>query len=161
MIYDPFIKDRAAGIIYQRDNYPIRRRGTLPLNIVGIEQAVGERIVVELGATIAWPNQDFTPSGPYVELRLIPGERIDDTIAGGHIYETGIVLVTVVYSSGGFSVAAGTLAAQIADLFPKALRLVTDGGNVLMYAPAAFGTPFQDGAYWRQPVRVFYITEPS
>jgi hypothetical protein len=127
-----------------------------------IEQAIGQRLSTMSGVpAIAWPNQDFKPpaSGTYIEFRHVPGERIDDTTSGGYPYQTGIALLTVVTKAGGFNTAANTLAQSIANRFPKALRLAAGGGFVLLNAPAALGTPFQDGAYWRQPVRVFYITE--
>lgn len=129
-----------------------------------IETAIGQHLTgLASVPPIAWPNQDFAvPStGTYIEFRHVPTERVDDTVSGGYPYQYGIALLTVVIRSGGFNTSANTIAQQIADRFPKALRLATTGGDVLMYAPAAFGTPFQDGAYWRQPVSVFYITEPS
>lgn len=129
-----------------------------------IEQALGQRLSTMAGVpAIAWPNQDFKPpaSGTYIEFRHVPGERIDDTVAGGYPYQTGIVLLTVVTKAGGFNTAANTLAQSIANRFPKALRLAAGGGFVLMYAPAALGTGFQDGAYWRQPVSIRYLTEGS
>lgn len=130
-----------------------------------IERAIGQRLAdwayTQSDLPIAWPKQDFAPSGTYIQFRHVPGNRVDDTISGGYPFQTGIVLLTAVLPSGGFNTSANSMAQNIADLFPKSLRLVTDGGNVLIYAPAAFGTPFQDGAYWRQPVSVFYITEPS
>ena len=129
-----------------------------------IETAIGQHLTGMASVpAIAWPNQDFTPptSGTYIEFRHVPGDRVDDTGSGGNPYQLGIVLLTVVIKSGGFNTAANTLAQAIADRFPKALRLVAGGGFVLMYAPAALGTGFQDGAYWRQPVSIRYITEGS
>lgn len=125
-----------------------------------IENAVGQRLA---GMTdcppIAWPNKDFTPNGTYIEFRHAPGERVDPVISGGYEYQTGIFLLTAVTRAGGFNTAANALAQNIADRFPKALRLSAGDGSVVITAPSALGTPFQDGAYWRQPVRVFYITE--
>lgn len=124
-----------------------------------IETAVGQHLRGMGSTPIAWPNQDFTPSGTYIEFRHSPGERFDDTVDAVGAIQTGIFLLTVVVKSGGFNTAANTLAQQIADRFPKALRLAAGGGNVVITAPSALGTPFQDGAYWRQPVSVRYITE--
>lgn len=125
-----------------------------------IEQAIGQHLA-GMGLTpIAWPNADFTPNGTYIEFRHVPGERFDDTIDATGAIQTGIVLLTVVTRSGAFANEANALAAQIAQRFPKALRLVTDTGNVVISAPANPGTPFQDGAYFRKPVSVRYITEP-
>ena len=124
-----------------------------------IEVAVGQHLR-GLGSTpIAWPNQDFTPNGTYIEFRHSPGDRIDPVLAGGLPYQTGIFLMTVVVKAGGFATAANTLAQQIANRFPKSLRLTAGTGKVIISAASSLGTPFQDGAYWRQPVRVFYTTE--
>lgn len=125
-----------------------------------IETAVGQHLE---GMTdcppIAWPNQDFTPSGTYIEFRHAPTERVDPVISGGYPYQIGIFLLTVVVPAGGFATAANTTAQAIADRFPKALRLDAGDGTVVISAPASLANGFQDGAYWRQPVRVFYITE--
>lgn len=125
-----------------------------------LETAVGQRLE---GMTdcppIAWPNQDFTPSGTYIEFRHAPNGRIDETIdAAGARFE-GLFVITAVVQSGGFSTAANTLAQAIMDRFPKALRLTAGSGNVVINAPASPGSGFQDGAYWRQPVIVSYVTE--
>lgn len=124
-----------------------------------IETALGQHLRGMGSTPIAWPNQDFTPTGTYIEFRHSPTERIDPVLAGGMPYQTGIALITVVAKAGGFATAANTLAQQIANRFPKALRLTAGSGRVIISAAPSFGTPFQDGAYWRQPVRVFYLTE--
>lgn len=125
-----------------------------------IETAVGQRLAGMANVPpIAWPNADFTPSGTYIEFRHSPGTRFDDTIDATNPSQTGIFLLTVVTRSGGFNTAANTLAQQIADRFPKALRMTAGSGKVLITAPSSLAPPFQDGAYWRQPVRVSYLTE--
>jgi hypothetical protein len=123
-----------------------------------IEQAIGLRLA-GLGKPVAWPNRDFTPNGTYIEFRHSPGARFDETIDATGPRQTGIVLLTVVTRAGGFATEANNLAQTIADLFPKALRIPAGSGKVLISAPSSLGPPFQDGAYWRQPVRVFYLTE--
>ena len=126
-----------------------------------IETALGQRLSGMSGVpAIAWPNRSFTPgSATYLEFRHSPGERTDPVLAGGDPQQSGIVLITVVTPAGGFATAANTLAQQVADRFPKALRLTAGSGNVVISAPSSLATPFQDGSWWRQPVRVFYITE--
>lgn len=125
-----------------------------------LETAVGQRLE---GMTdcppIAWPNRSFTPNGTYIEFRHAPNGRIDETIdASGARFE-GLFVITAVIASGDFSTAANTLAQAIMDRFPKALRLTAGSGKVVINAPSEPGTPFQDGAYWRQPVIVSYVTE--
>lgn len=124
-----------------------------------IETAVGQYLEGMGETPIAWPNADFTPNGTYLEFRHAPTDTFDPVIAGGYEYDIGIFLITAVVQSGGFTGEANTLAQQVRDRFPKALRLAAGGGNVVITAPPSLGSPFQDGAYWRQPVRVQYITE--
>lgn len=125
-----------------------------------IENAIGQHLEAMANCPpVAWPNQDFTPNGNYIEFRHVPGERFDDTIDAIGAIQTGIVLLTAVTASGGFASAANAIAAQIATRFPKGLRLAAGDATVLIQAPANPGTAFQDGAYFRKPVSVRYITE--
>lgn len=125
-----------------------------------IETALGQHLG---GMTdcppIAWPNKVFTPNGLYLEFRHSPNERLDQTLGGKFPYQTGLVLVTVVTAKDQFTGEANTVAQSIADRFPKSLRLSAGAGKVLINEPTALAAPFQDGAYWRQPVRIAYITE--
>lgn len=127
----------------------------------GIEQAVGQHLTTMPDCPpIAWPNKDFTPAGTYIEFRHAPNERIDDTIDAAGAYQTGLFLLTVVSAKDRFTTAGNALAAKIMARFPKGLRLdAGTDGTVLIYAPANPGVPFPDGAYWRQPVTLRYLTE--
>lgn len=125
-----------------------------------LETAIGQHLEAMTDCPpIAWPNQNFTPSGLYLEFRLAPNEVLDPVISGGFEYEVGLVLITIVAPRGEFSTEANTLAEQIAQRFPKALRLPAGDGNVVINAPTSRATPFPDGTYWRQPLRVSYVTE--
>ena len=125
-----------------------------------IENAIGQHLAGMANCPpIAWPNQDFTPNGSYIEFRHVPGDRVDDTIDAIGAIQTGIILLTAVVRSGAFASEANAIAGQMATRFPKALRLPVAGRTVLINAPASPGTPFQDGVYFRKPVRVFYVTE--
>lgn len=130
------------------------------MTLQDIETAIGQYLQGMSGAPdIAWPNKDFKPNGLYIEFRHTPNTVVDGTTNGGFEYHIGIALLTVVAPVNAFSGAANSLAQGIADRFPKALRLTAGTGKVLINAPTSFGTPFPDGAYWRQPVRISYITE--
>lgn len=125
-----------------------------------IETAIGQHLEgMPNCPSIAWPNHDYAPDGVYIEFRHAPTDRLDDVISGGFPYQIGIFLLTVVVPAGGFTTQANQIAQDIANRFPKALRIGTGGGNIVIYAPTSLGNGFQDGAYWRQPVRVSYITE--
>jgi hypothetical protein len=125
-----------------------------------IETAVGQHLsAITDVPDIAWPNDDFTPSGPYIEFRHAPNDSIDDTISGGFEYQTGLFLLTVVTKKNDFTTDANTLASKVKAQFPYGLRLSAGDGTVLINRPTSPGTPFPDGAYWRQPLRISYITE--
>lgn len=126
-----------------------------------IETAIGQHLGGMANVPpIAWPNRPFTPgTDPYLEFRHAPNGSVDPVIAGGFAYQLGLALITVIVPAGGFTTAANTIAQAVADRFPKALRLTAGAGRVVINAPTSLATPFQDGAYWRQPVRVSYITE--
>jgi hypothetical protein len=130
------------------------------MNENDIENAIGQHLAAMTDCPpIAWPNADFTPTGTYIEFRHVPGARVDPVISGGFAYQTGIALLTVVTPAGRFAGEANAIAAQIAERFPKATRMPADGGNVVIQAPANPGTAFTDGAWFRKPVSVRYITE--
>lgn len=125
-----------------------------------IETALGQHLEQMTDAPdIAWPNKDFTPNGLYVEFRHVPNTRTDAVISGGFPIQIGIALLTVVTAKDQFTSEANTVAQNIADRFPKATRLTAGDGKVVISDSASLATPFVDGVYWRQPVRVPYITE--
>lgn len=125
-----------------------------------IETALGKQLDGINGiAPIAWPNKNFEPCDLYVEFRHSPNQRVDDTIDGIGAYQFGLALFTVVSAANRFSKEANAEAQKIADAFPKALRLNTTSGTVVITGAVTPGSGFQDGAYWRQPLSVTYITE--
>jgi len=126
-----------------------------------IEIAAAQHLSAMGANNIAWPNRDFKPDGQYLEFRHSPTSTEDPVISGGYDYQLGQFLITAVTPAGDFTSAANTLANDVARHFPKALRLSAGGGNVVINAPSSPRTGFQDGAYWRQPVVVSYITEPT
>lgn len=125
-----------------------------------IETALGQRLEGTSGLpSIAWPNKDFEPSGQYVEFRHTPNTRLDDTIDGAGAIQTGFAVITVVSPRNAFTNAANAMAQAIADRFTKGLRLTAGSGNVVISGPASLAAGFSDGAYWRQPITVPYVTE--
>lgn len=127
-----------------------------------IEVALGQYLAAMTGVpAIAWPNKDFDPDGQYIEFRHSPTERVDDTVSGGFPFQIGLALMTVVSPRGQFSSSSNATAQAIANRFPKGLRRTAGDGNLVINRATSFGTPFQDGAYWRQPVVVSYVTEDN
>lgn len=130
------------------------------MNFGAIEDAFEARLLTLPDVPpIAWPNKDFTPSGTYLEFRISPNDVLDPVISGGYEYEIGIALVTVVTPANEFSKESNTIAQAIKAHFPKGLRLTSVGTTVVINAPVSRGTPFPDGTYFRQPLRISYITE--
>ena len=110
---------------------------------------------------IAWPNRPYTPEvgTAYIEFRHAPNTRQDDTGDGIGAIQTGLFLLTVVAPDEGGAKVANDIAQAIADRFPKTLRLTAGSGKVVFNAPASLAPPFTEGVYWRQPVRLSYVTE--
>jgi hypothetical protein len=128
-----------------------------------IETAIGQRLAdLDPAYPIAWPNKDYDPKAdgavPYIEFRHVPTLRSDDSLEGGHEYQTGIALLTVVTMRDSFSTQGNLIAGALAGLFYYGLRITTDDGFVQVMKPADPVAGFVDGVYWRQPVRVTYRT---
>ena len=125
-----------------------------------IEKAVGQHLTgMSSCPPVAWQNKDASPALPYIEFRHVPNTVTDDTIDGTGIMHQGLFLLTVVVARDKFTTQANTIAQAIATRFPKALRLTAGSGKVLINAPPSLGAGFVDGVYWRQPVRLSYLTE--
>ena len=129
------------------------------MNFAEIETVAGQHLASMGSTPIAWPNKNFDPDGTYIEFRHIPNDVDDPVISGGFEYALGIFLITVVTPANQFSTEANDLAEQIRRHFYKGLRLSLTGGSLVINRPSSLGTGFPDGAYWRQPVSVSYITE--
>lgn len=127
-----------------------------------IETAVGKHLALMQDCpSIAWPNKDYSGTTPYIEFRHAPTDRVDETVSGGYPRQIGLFLLTVVVERDKFTGPANAIAQDIADRFPKAQRIIAADGTVLINTPSSLGTGFQDGSFWRQPVRVSYITEST
>jgi hypothetical protein len=110
--------------------------------------------------TIAWPDQDADPARPFLEFRHFPVLVSDTDIAGGGEVWRGQVLINVVAARGDLAKAARTIAEQVRARFAFPLRLpVTGGGTVLVRKPPEVRAGIPDGADWRLPVVIDYITE--
>lgn len=126
-----------------------------------IETAIGQHLADMGNTPIAWPNKAFTPDGIYIEFRISPNTIEDRTISGGREYEFGLALITVISPADEFTTESNALAEQIKNRFPKALRLAAGNGDVVINAPTSRAAGFPDGAYWRQPMRVSWITDEN
>jgi hypothetical protein len=128
-----------------------------------IETALGQRLAgISPAPRIAWPNKDATLALPYLEFRHVPVSIEDDTLDNTGRRQRGIVLITVVAQEDQFTTVANDLAQQVQEQFPRSLRIaVTGKGDILINRHPEPVAPFQDGAHWRQPVRITYETEET
>ena len=124
-----------------------------------IEKAFGERLETADIAPISWPARSFEPNGEYIEFRHAPNNVTDSFISGGGAIRQGLILITAVIPAGNFTTRANEIADLVFALFPKALRMPQASGTALVTDAADFGSGFTEGAYWKQPVVVPYITE--
>lgn len=126
-----------------------------------IEEALGRHLAAMTNCPpIAWENRVSGHDSPYLTARRIPTARIDDTLDCIGAYESGIYLVTIIADGGGFTTEANTIAQQVADHFPKGLRLPAGAGNLVMNRAPEPVPGFHDKAkHWCVPVRFYYQTE--
>lgn len=106
--------------------------------------------------TIAWPNQKITPAMPYLFVQVVRGGRTDPSVAGDFAISNGQFVVTVVSELDEFSVAAESLADDVAAHFPMGLRLPVTGGEITIMQPPEVLQGFPDAVSWRVPVRITY-----
>lgn len=130
------------------------------MNYGAITDALKARLVTVADTIpVSWPGLAFTPGAEYIEFGHFPTQRIDNTGTGGVTVQEGIVLLTVVVRAGIGEKRAEEIADIIRVGFPYPLRLTGVGGKVLVNRPPEPVPGFTDGAYYRLPVRVRYITE--
>lgn len=131
------------------------------MTLVEIETALGQRLTgISPVPRVAWPNKDAALAVPYLEFRHVPVSVEDDTLDSTARRQVGLVLITVVAARDEFATVANDLAQTVQARFPRGLRLPVAGkGQILISRHPEAVPPFQDGVYWRQPVRITYQTE--
>lgn len=140
------------------------------ISLTDIEFIIGRWLQrIEGLPPISWQNKAFDVSLPYIEFRHSPNTIISDTLGSGFEHRLGIFLLTVVTERNQSTIQSNNIAESIAKQFSKGLHLVRDGDDVVqsivnrntvtINQPTSFGAGFIDGAYWRQPITIFYITE--
>ena len=111
---------------------------------------------------VAYPNRAVDPQyQTYIEYRNSPNEFVDDVLNGGCEYFTGIALVTIVAPVDRFTTESNQWADAIRAKFPKALRIATENGMILIDRPVSVAAGFAQDGFWRLPVNIYYQTEPS
>jgi len=129
------------------------------MTFLEIENAIGQVADSATALPVAWPNRDYSGPVPYLEFRHSPNTVTDDSLGGTNARQDGIALITVVGEVNTFAAPLLALAQQVADAFPKALRIPAGSGNVLINTPSSVVAGFTDGVNYRVPVRISYETE--
>lgn len=123
-----------------------------------ISQTLGQRLA---GMTdcppIAWENKDASPARPYLAVEMVRVSRRAPGLSGGAVIARGFMQVTVVTAVDKWAYPAERLAQQVADRFPKALRLAgPSGGYVTVTEAPDIKQGYRDGPDWRVPVQIDY-----
>jgi hypothetical protein len=93
---------------------------------------------------------------PAVLFTHQPVSRRDLALKGGLLMAEGFADFIVVAPRNGFANLANGIAAKIAAAFPVARRLTLASGKVTIMRPPTPLPGYDDGAYWRVPLRVHY-----
>jgi hypothetical protein len=105
-----------------------------------------------------WENAPFTPTAgvTYLAEALLPGPTLSVGVAGTSSDEFGGIYQVLVYAPLGGTKGDGlAVAKDVADAFPKALKLTYDGLTVIILRTSQ-ATAFTSGDRWVIPVSVTY-----
>ncbi|MCC0013872.1 MAG: hypothetical protein H6881_08340 [Rhodobiaceae bacterium] len=109
-----------------------------------------------LGWSIAWPNQPYSGSKPYLVAQIVRIDRRDDTHDGTLTISQGRMIVTVVSEKGKSTRTSNTMADQVAAVFPHGKRMTVTGGEIVIMKPPLIQDGFPQDADWRTPVIIDY-----
>jgi len=128
------------------------------MNEADIEAAIKARFAGGwLVWPIAWPNQNAPGTVPFIVVEIVPTGRSDAALAGGAEIAAGFIMAKVVVQEGVSTDAANRKAQDIADLFPKGLRIAVTGGSVITITkPSEPLQGFNAGQRWHKPVRITF-----
>ncbi|MGX9379037.1 phage tail terminator-like protein [Pseudomonas sp. JQ36] len=103
-------------------------------------------------------NEAYTPvdGATYLKAFTLPGDTTSSTLAGDHKLYTGVFQVSIVTPSGKYRGAAGTLADQIAALFPLYERTTKGVLTVVTMTPVEQGPGISGDTIYTVPVSFMY-----
>jgi len=129
------------------------------MNDADIENAIKARIAGGgLIWPIAWPNQNAPGTVPFIALDIVPTARTDVTLDSSVPIVEGFVMARAIVQEGTSTAAANSKADQIADLFPRGLKIVIAGGGTILVIKHP--EPLQGFAAdqkWIKPVRITFL----
>jgi len=103
-------------------------------------------------------NEAYEPGNGVTYLRAftLPGDTASGTLGGDHKLYTGVFQVSIVTPSGKYRGAAGTLADQIAALFPLYERTTKGVLTVVTMTPVEQGPGISGDTIYTVPVSFMY-----
>ena len=108
-------------------------------------------------------NEAYEPGNGVTYLRAftLPGDTASDTLGGDHRLFTGVFQVSIVTPAGKYRGAAGTIADQIAALFPLYERNTKNSLTVVTMTPVDQGPGIADDTTYTVPVSFAYRADTN
>lgn len=127
----------------------------VPTDDTKISMAVREKVATVTELPIAWPREDFEPTGPYLMVGEVKGEPERLTIGGRHRHPYSLMMQMMVpIKDKGTSLVTDEAAALIAAQFQTDERLEFQGMSVRVTQRPHVMEGFREGAWWQTPIRV-------
>ncbi|BAR92400.1 hypothetical protein [Pseudomonas phage PS-1] len=106
---------------------------------------------------VAWENVQFAPpAGQYLRFNLLKAPTDSADLAGAHREYSGVCQISVFVPKGKGPTDAETLAADIAELFPLNVPLVSGSFSVQVTSPCSEGLPINGDTHFMVPVSFTY-----
>jgi len=108
-------------------------------------------------------NETYEPGTGVTYLRAftLPGDTTSGTLGGDHKLFTGVFQVSIVTPAGKYRGAAGSLADQIAALFPLYERIPKNALTVVTMTPVDQGPGIPDNTTYTVPVSFAYRADTN
>lgn len=108
----------------------------------------------------AWPNAGYDPkapgAAPYIAVAFVLPPATDATMDSSAPVLSGRLIATLVRPGGDGPLAAHRQAASLAALFQRGQRIAAGAQVITITDHPSIGEGFEDGVYWRVPVRVSF-----
>lgn len=106
---------------------------------------------------VAWDNVKLTPpTGPYIRATLLPADTTSIDLEGAHRGYMGLFQLSVHVPLGNGPNTAETLAEELSELFPMALRLESGAFWVQITSPCSQYPGLTGETHYMVPVRFRY-----
>lgn len=131
------------------------------MNLDEVEDAFGKDLLEIPGRpSIIWPGGNLDVPRPRLIFQHNPFAVEDDTLDCTYIYWTGNFTLTALTTGSNRVNEARYIYELLKDRYPKGRRIAINAQNtMLINKPPAPRTGFPDGADWRLPIVIDYLTE--